>query len=209
MANQSYPESVMFPGLSESSAESVIVPGLSESNQADLFDPEQTDTKPKLSVDQIVSILRHLSLALYLFGLFSNISILLVFFKDGFSSSTNIALFSLAVADLTVCVIYATALISKLLYYICLPCYAVYREFANIETVEFLATAIATYITAILCWERLCCIAYPMKVSFFLFIILLTAREPPNFLGKKEENSKKYFLLCSCTTVTSESLSIV
>ena len=152
MANGSYPESV-------------IVPDLTESSQEDLLVTKQTPSKSYW--DYVYHYLAIVHLTLYLFGFFSNISILVVFLKDGFSSSTNISFFSLALADLTVCVTYCTGYISRFLAPICRMCWKIYfARFKDWQQFEQLPTAMTTWITAILCWERLCCIAYPMKVSF-------------------------------------------
>ena len=108
--------------------------------------------------------------ALYFVGMVLNMLILMVFFKDGFSSSTNISFFSLAVADWAICAIHSTRTISKLLYTICYVCWRrLYFDLSwEIGEVEHILSAMTTMITSLLCWERLCCIAYPMKVSFNL-----------------------------------------
>ena len=168
MTNETYPESVIGPGLWESYQWDWFVYGLGESYQTDWVDPEQNATTPKYTLYEITEIAAG---ALYLFGFFSNMSILLVFFKVGFSSSTNISFFFLAVADLTICVIYSALLISKVLQPICRLCIKFSALSHDLKNVEQLPTAMTTWITVILCWERLCCIAYPIKVSlaFHLF----------------------------------------
>ena len=153
MANESYPESV-------------IAPGLIESNSDDMSDHAPIAIRPKYN---IVEIYQFTEGAVYFVGLFLNMIILLVFSKDGFSSSTNISLFSLAVADMAVCVMYCTIIISKALQPVCYVCWKLYYDhYHDMAEVEQIPTAMTTMITSLLCWERLCCIAYPMKVSFCL-----------------------------------------
>ena len=112
-------------------------------------------------------------LSIYWVGTFSNIIILLVFFKAGLSSSTNICFFYLAIADLEICV---SNLITNV-------CTCMYYKFTFHTSICFLSPngpmenvrgiidesfiSLTAWITAVICWERLCCIALPMKVRFF------------------------------------------
>ena len=148
MANESYPES--YP-------------------QYILF--EYVTISPHQTVWSAYTETRHfMASALYFVGMFLNMLILMVFFKDGFASSTNISFFSLAVADWAICALHSIRATSKLLFPICFVCWVkFYNELSwEIGEVDHILSAMTTMITSLLCWERLCCIAYPMKVSFCL-----------------------------------------
>ena len=145
MANESYPESYQ---------------------QYILF--EYVTISPHQTMKWGYAETRHfMASALYFVGMFLNMLILMVFFKDGFASSTNISFFSLALADWGICAIHSIRATSKLLFPICYVCWVrFYHDLSwEIGEVEHILSAMTTMITSLLCWERLCCIAYPMKVS--------------------------------------------
>ena len=104
-------------------------------------------------------------LATSIFGIFSNIANIVVFYKMGFSVASNINLFCLAITDLY-CVCHFTVIslgnhpllqnpslvisMQDLTYFLTLLYYGF--------------SAVGSWITAIISVERSCCIAFPMKV---------------------------------------------
>ena len=164
MTNQSHQDSFIDPGPIEGHQDESLV-----------TNPPVTETK--YSMSEIVELS---TFGLYWLGFFTNISIILVFFKEGLSTSTSISFFSLAFADLTVCVIYLTKYTSQVLMPVCSYCTSVYWDYHFSEKFEEAAVAISTWITLIVCWERLCCIAFPMKVndnSFLWFHDIIAYKE--------------------------------
>ena len=111
---------------------------------------------------------------LHWLGFLSNIIILLVFFKAGLSSSTNICFFYLAIADLAICVLNLftdlceiTDSYSNSRSRICISVQFGHWPVTG-RIVEETIISLTAWITAVICWERLLCIVLPMKVRFFL-----------------------------------------
>ena len=99
------------------------------------------------------------------FGILSNLSVLIVFFKEGFVSTSTISFFSLALTDFYVCSYWAIRFTLNFLWD-----YLAFRNFLNFihEHVEKTTDAmnmLGAWITTIITMERLCCIAFPIKVS--------------------------------------------
>ena len=103
--------------------------------------------------------IHYAEILLYWLGCFSNISILLVFFNDGLSSSSRIGFFSLAFADLAVCVINLTRLILTLIHPI------LDRQYRILQLFEEATITYSAWTTAFICWERLCSIKFPIRVG--------------------------------------------
>ena len=125
--------------------------------------------KPLLTYDGLFNILSYLlsiSIPICIFGIFSNIVNILVFFKMGFSSPTNISLFCLAIADLlTLCY----ALIASLGNH---PAFQdvdfsfSMRDLTRVGAhVYFSSCAIGSWITAVINMERSVCVVFPIKVK--------------------------------------------
>ena len=113
--------------------------------------------------------MRVVQTSVYCFGFLSNIPILWIFFKEGFASTSNINFFSLGGADLFVCIFF---IVDNLLWWTRDLCrrYTACDEVQEIWTVYLLPNtealkSISVWITALITVERLCCIAFPMKVS--------------------------------------------
>ncbi|GFS10386.1 chemosensory receptor A [Elysia marginata] len=113
----------------------------------------------------IHNLLVSLTMTVYCFGALSNILIILVFWKDGFRSTSNISFFALAVADFLISTIWAVNLVSN---HIDLrkpsdpvQNYIAIYVFPCAEAIY----AIGSWITAIITWERLICIVYPLTVK--------------------------------------------
>ena len=137
MANLSDPEIFFDPGASEGQQESSL-------------DREPIPTKPLYSVEEIVNFAQ---IALYCLGFLSNLPILVIFFKQGFDSSLNIGFFSLALSDLSVCVVYGTDLTAK-------------RYFWGMHIFKDAGRELSAWITAVIFWERLCSMILPDRVGF-------------------------------------------
>ena len=110
-----------------------------------------------------------LNIVVYCFSSVSNTIIILVLLKDGFKLTSNISFFALAIADLLVSIIWLPRLMSlhDVLY---LYVNGNVRWIANallFPCVEAINT-IGSWITAVITVERMCCIMFPLKVTFYL-----------------------------------------
>ncbi|KAK3713857.1 hypothetical protein RRG08_033829 [Elysia crispata] len=125
--------------------------------------------QPLLTYDKIIYILSYLltiSIPICIFGIFTNIVNILVFYKMGFSSPTNISLFCLSIADLlTLCY----SLVASFGNYpafqnadLCFSMHDVSRVGAH---VYYSSCAIGSWITAVINVERSVCVVFPMKVK--------------------------------------------
>ena len=135
--------------------------GASEGHQENSLDSKPTTTKPLYS---IVEIVRFAQIALYCLGFVSNLPILVVFFKQGLrNSSTNTGFFTLALADLSVCVVYITDLTAQSV----LDMWS-FRELGFWRLILFKQAVreMSAWTTAVMCWERLCSIILPERVGF-------------------------------------------
>ena len=133
--------------------------GSSDGQQESSLDSALTPAKPLYSTEEIVNFTQ---IALYSLGFLTNILILVVFFKQGLrNSSTNIGFFSLALADLFVCVVYITDLTAQVILNWWFHLMYFWRMFIFKEV----GTEISAWTTAVICWERLGCIMLPEKVG--------------------------------------------
>ena len=103
-------------------------------------------------------------------GLASNIANIIVFYKMGLSSVSNICFFCLAITDFN-CVSYI--LIVAFAYHpgldhAFLPIPMVDVALIN-DTVYYSFSAMGSWITAIINMERSCCVVFPMKVRALFF----------------------------------------
>ena len=103
----------------------------------------------------------------HLFGVICNIPVLIIFFKDGFASSTNICFFSLAIVDLFISVIHTVFRVWSICYDI-----GIAKDKWSLFSLEEYATptsdamnCVSSWITALITLERLLCILFPLKVS--------------------------------------------
>ena len=129
---------------------------------------------PLMTHDEFLRFLKSISpieVAICTFGIFSNIINILVFYKMGLSSTSNISLFLLAIAD--ACNVSAIMVISL---------QEVFDDShlpMRMEDVALLAShafyffsAMCSWITTIISVERSCCIIYPMKVRSLKYILI-------------------------------------
>ena len=127
---------------------------------------------------QLISMQQRLTVSFYIFsfsilicifGMFSNVVNITVFYKMGFSTPSNISLFCLAVVDLaTLAYILLISLTNH-------PGICVYLEAGMDRTMVSVARAgaspfysfcaVGAWITAVINVERSCCVAFPLQVS--------------------------------------------
>ena len=150
----------------QSHQDSLIVSGPIDRHQNQFYVSSTISSVTWTKIYSAAEVVELSAFGLYWFGFFANISILMVFYTEGLSSSTSISFFSLALADLTVCVINLSKYTSKVLIPVCSFCQDIYHDHVYSNKFEEAAVAMSTWITLIVCWERLCCIAFPMKVSY-------------------------------------------
>ena len=114
-------------------------------------------TQPPYSDDELMDMVQ---IIVYCFGFLSNISAIVVFFKEGLSTSSHIGFVSLALADLSVCTF---CLIDSIGDWI-LHDYEFLQEFWWTIKLEENSATFSAWIVAVICWERLCEITFPEKV---------------------------------------------
>ncbi|RUS88438.1 hypothetical protein EGW08_003775 [Elysia chlorotica] len=132
-------------------------------------DDTSTRLAPLLSYAQLLNILFYVfnfTIPISFFGILTNITNILVFYKMGFSSPSNLSLFCLAISDL-LCLCYILIVSfgnHPLLLDDDLPMSLadVTRTGAN---VYWASAAIGAWITAVITVERSCCVAFPIKLE--------------------------------------------
>ena len=105
-----------------------------------------------------------LCLFAYCCGIVLNSTTLVIFFNIGFTSNANITFFALAIADLYYSFHEVMTLTMADFYFSCDVCGVILGCLKNIGLYEATETTCA-WITTVITLERLCCIAFPMKVS--------------------------------------------
>ena len=149
----------------ESSGFVEVATGAINTSQADMT----MSVQPFLTYAQSMLILSYvltISIPICIFGICSNIVNILVFYKMGFSSPTNISLFCLAIADLLTL------------------CYSIISSFGNLPAfqdadlsfsmgdvarvgahVYYSSCAIGSWLTAVINVERSVCMVFPLTVK--------------------------------------------
>ena len=109
----------------------------------------------RLSLRFIEFAVDYATAGVLVFAVPANIINILVFWKDGFKLTPNISFFVLAITDLLISIFDVPYLLR------------VYTTFVThaVPVSEALNT-IGAWITAVITMERLCCIAFPLKVIF-------------------------------------------
>ena len=103
------------------------------------------------------------------FGILSNIANIVVFYKMGFSSVSNISLFCLAIVDFcSLCIILIFAVGNLPLFQNAYLTISFLDVSLAIGSVYYSFSAMGSWITAVISLERSCCIVFPMKVGFIL-----------------------------------------
>ena len=123
---------------------------------------------PLLSHAQYATVILYafsIAIPVCTFGIFSNILNILVFYKMGLSTPSNVTLFCLAITDLlTLLYVLLTAfgnLFAFLETYLGISMLDVSRIGA---LAYYSVSAMSSWITAVINVERSCCVAFPMKV---------------------------------------------
>ena len=112
---------------------------------------------------RFLQIMSPLQIAVCAFGIFSNIINILVFYKMGLSSSSNISFFLLAIAD--ACSVSAILIIclQEIFDDSHLPMAMLDVALLTSHAFYFFS-AMCSWITTVISMERSCCIIYPLKV---------------------------------------------
>ena len=118
--------------------------------------------------DAVLYSFAYLKCSVFCFGFLSNIIVLLVFHKDGLNSPSNISLFSLGMIDFIICTDALFWLLMSLFPSLCTGlCYRIERFYLDyIRPSDEPLVSMGAWITAVITLERLCCIRFPMKVSY-------------------------------------------
>ena len=100
-----------------------------------------------------------------LLGLFTNSANILVFWRLGFSSVSNISLFFLSVFDMMTIVTAAYTAACSNAFYTLVTFISGYALVVIAHPLHFSGLAMSSCITALISMERCCCIMLPMKVG--------------------------------------------
>ena len=126
-----------------------------------------TESTPLLSdemFNQTLEVIIVLVSFFVLLGVFTNTANIIVFWRIGFSTVTNISFFTLSFTDLLTLIFIAITTISNSPFYridVFMPGY----EFSLLANpLQYSIMAISSWITAVISMERCCCIMFPMKV---------------------------------------------
>ncbi|KAK3783905.1 hypothetical protein RRG08_048684 [Elysia crispata] len=125
--------------------------------------------KPLMTFEQFLAIVFYVfgaTILISFFGVLSNIANILIFYKMGFSSPSNISLFCLALVDLLIlCYILIVSFGNHPLFVGADLPFSLPDAARTGALVYYGCSAISSWITAIITVERSCCVAYPMKVN--------------------------------------------
>ncbi|GFR94845.1 chemosensory receptor A [Elysia marginata] len=140
-----------------------------DENPSDIHSGNSSDYVYHTNVQPLLKFLEDLitsvSIAVCGFSSLANSINIVVFLKEGFQSTSNISFFALAIADLLISIILTGYMLSQ---------HSVIETsngpITNIITTYLIPCAesidlIALWITTIITWERLFCIAFPLTVS--------------------------------------------
>ena len=117
-------------------------------------------------------IMMQVSRSMYYFGCLSNIPVLVTFYRNGLSSTSNLSFFVLAAVDQFICFLWTPLAIhrwtSTLCYksQLCAELYTFYSMTLLYPGKESFKS-FGAFITVIITVERLCSILFPMKVSWY------------------------------------------
>ncbi|GFS00278.1 chemosensory receptor B [Elysia marginata] len=122
----------------------------------------------------INDVVSSVNVAVFGFSVMANAIVILVFFKDGFRSTSNISFFSLAIADLLVSILWTIEQLDVHPMLVGIVGYSPIMKFIQKQIFPCAEAfnTIASWITAIITWERLCCIAFPLKVKLTTIYLL-------------------------------------
>ncbi|GFR78500.1 chemosensory receptor B [Elysia marginata] len=120
-----------------------------------------------MQLTHILNYCTGIMIGVYGFSVVANAIVIFVFFKDGFRSTSNISFFALGITDVLVGTIW-TLFNVRIHPYLERPFYFIPPDVDIWKYIVLCADALASvgsWITAIITWERLCCIAFPLKVK--------------------------------------------
>ena len=116
--------------------------------------------------DQLFHIFFYISVPIAIFGTLANVANIVVFYRMGFSVTSNISLFALAISDL-ICVF--NILVIWLVHH---PAFYYEEFYMRLTDIVILmipifhcSSAFGSWVTAIINVERSCCVVIPMKVK--------------------------------------------
>ncbi|GFR80059.1 chemosensory receptor B [Elysia marginata] len=110
-------------------------------------------------------VVSSLSVATYGFATLANVIVILVFLKDGLKSTSNISFIALAVTDVYVSIIWTLSQ-AVLNTWLCGPFLGLGEYlFTYLQPSAEAMSTVGSWITAVITWERLCCVALPLKVN--------------------------------------------
>ncbi|KAK3713854.1 hypothetical protein RRG08_033826 [Elysia crispata] len=125
--------------------------------------------QPVLSNAQYILFLSYLntiSIPICIFGILTNLTNIVVFYKMGFSSPTNINLFCLAIADLlTLCYTLIVNFGNHPAFQNADLSFSMYDVTRVGAHVYYSSCAIGSWITAVINVERSVCVVFPMKIA--------------------------------------------
>ena len=135
-------------------------------------------TSPLMTYDQFMAFqmcVSPITIAICTFGIVSNIVNIFVFYKMGFSTSSNISFFSLAIAD--GCTASAVLVMSFEDMFDDSHLPMTMTDVALLTSHAFyFFSSMCSWITTIISMERTCCIIYPMKVRCCKYRLIFTQR---------------------------------
>ncbi|GFS10064.1 multitransmembrane protein [Elysia marginata] len=112
--------------------------------------------------DSIAYVMRGFTEFVFGFAVLASILIVMVLLKDGFRTTSNISFFALAIADFCTSFMwfcYNAELFPGF------PANPVTSFLSRYTQVKEATNTIGAWITVIITWERLCCVALPLKWS--------------------------------------------
>ncbi|KAK3784660.1 hypothetical protein RRG08_054784 [Elysia crispata] len=143
---------------------------------------------PLLGYAQLITICMYvfsITIPICVFGMLTNIANVLVFYKMGISTPSNISLFCLAIADFfTLCFILIISLGNNPLF-LNADLVMSMRDIARmVASVYYGFSALGSWITAVINVERSCCVAFPMKVCGLNKLVLVDVESAQSGFGK-------------------------
>ena len=115
---------------------------------------------------QLYTWLLYISVPITIFGSLANVANIVVFYRMGFSVTSNISLFALAISDL-ICIVYV--LVMFLTYHPAADNVNFYMRlheiFVLLMPIFHCSSAFGSWVTVIINVERSCCVVIPMKVK--------------------------------------------
>ncbi|GFS27061.1 peptide receptor GPCR [Elysia marginata] len=114
----------------------------------------------------LLNICFSLGITIYGFSLLANSVVIYIFFKEGFKSTSNISFFALGITDILVSICW---LFFNVRWHTQLA--RPYFDQLNLHIWKYVVicadamSSVGSWITAVITWERLCCIAFPLKVK--------------------------------------------